>query len=220
MQFLKKTVAHSANPNSIGNKFRQKRIAFLESLIEPLPKPIKILDVGGSERFWVNANFHKRKDLEITLLNLSIFTTEHTNMTSVIGDATNLSQYENNSFDLVFSNSVIEHLYTKENQQKMAAETQRVGKFYCIQTPYKYFIIEPHYVLPLFQFVPKKFAYWILTKTNLSRLNKWEPHEAKQYLDEIRLLSKKEMIELYPKGKLWEEKFFGLTKSISAHNLS
>lgn len=66
------------------------------------------------------------------------------------GDATNLSQYSDKSFDIVFSNSVIEHLYTKENQISMAKEVNRVGKNYFIQTPNYWFPIEPHWVFPSF----------------------------------------------------------------------
>lgn len=38
-------------------------------------------------------------------------------------------------FDLVYSNSVIEHLGTWEKQQAFAAEARRVGRGYWIPTP-------------------------------------------------------------------------------------
>ena len=76
----------------------------------------------------------------------------------------------------------------KENQVKMANEIMRVGKKYFVQTPNKYFFIEPHYLLPFFNFCPDKIKYFILTKTKLSRLRKWDHDFAKQYIEEIRLL--------------------------------
>lgn len=113
-------------------------------------KTITILDVGGTEFFWVNRGYDKKLNVQITLLNLTKFETHYPNMISVKGDACNLSEFKDNEFDLVFSNSVIEHLYTQENQIRMAEEVQRVGKNFYIQMPYKYFFVEPHYLLPYF----------------------------------------------------------------------
>jgi 2-polyprenyl-3-methyl-5-hydroxy-6-metoxy-1,4-benzoquinol methylase len=213
-----KIFASSEDANSLGNKFRNKRFSFFEKHIQKLPKPIRILDVGGLESFWVNRNYHLRADINITLLNLEALPVKHPNMTAVSGDATNLSDYTNKSFDVVFSNSVIEHLYTKENQIKMANEIRRVGKHYFVQTPNKYFIIEPHYLLPGFQFLGPKSKYFMLTKTPLSRGKFWDKKFAKQYVDEIRLIDEVEMVELFPDGKIHKEVVCGLIKSFTAHN--
>jgi hypothetical protein len=129
-----------------------------------------------------------------------------------------MCELEDNSYDLTHSNSVIEHLYDFENQSKMALEVQRVGKKYLIQTPNKYFFLEPHYLLPFFQFLPNSLKYFMLTKTKLSRLKKWDQEFAKQYIEEIRLLSEKEMKTLFPKSIIYYEKFLGMNKSFTAHN--
>ncbi len=205
-------------PNSFGNKFRAKRFKFLQKKFESFPAPVKILDVGGTLNYWVNRGFDKQPGFEITLLNMKKSESDHANIKYIVGDATDLSQFNDNSFDIVFSNSVIEHLYTKENQIKMAKEAMRVGKFYYVQTPNKYFIIEPHYLLPFFQFLPNKLQYLILTKTKFSRMKKWNPERAQNYIDEIRLLSKAEMLALFPSCNLYIEKVFGFAKSYSAHN--
>ncbi|WP_235114924.1 methyltransferase domain-containing protein [Cyclobacterium qasimii] len=146
----------SSNSNSLGNQFRQKRMIFFKKELEKLPKPIKILDVGGYEDFWINAGLNDVGSIHITILNLDARETHFQNFTSVDGDATNLSKYGDNTFDIAFSNSVIEHLYNENQQRKMAKEAMRVGKNFYVQTPNKYFIIEPHYLLPYFQFLPKK----------------------------------------------------------------
>ncbi|WP_317045591.1 methyltransferase domain-containing protein [Belliella buryatensis] len=157
--------------------------------------------------------------MEIILLNLDASETGHPQLRAVKGDATDLSEYEDDSFDLVFSNSVIEHLYTFENQEKMAKECMRVGKKFFIQTPNRHFPVEAHYALPFAQYLPDKLVYTILTKTKLSRLHRWRTEKAKQYLKEIRLLSKKEMLKLFPGATLFKEKFLGMNKSFVAHNL-
>ncbi len=102
----------------------------------------------------------------------------------------------------------------------MANEICRVGNYHFVQTPNKYFIIEPHYLLPYFQFLPKNLQYFILTKSKLSRNMKWKEKAAKQYVEEIRLISRKEYKELFPSSKIWKEKFMGLSKSFIAHNLN
>ena len=216
---LKKILQDSKQKGSIGNKFRNKRFIYFEKLISNIPRPIHILDVGGTEDFWVNRSYNKKEDIKITLLNLKTIITNYNNITSIIGDATDLSLFKENHFDIVFSNSVIEHLHTFKNQQKMAQEVQRVGKYHFIQTPNKYFLIEPHFLLPLFQFLPQSLQYLLLTKTKLSRGKKWNKEFAKEYIQEIRLLSLKEMKYLFPNSKNKNERFLGMKKSYTLHNI-
>ena len=178
---------------------------------------MKILDIGGTESFWVNRGYHKNSQIHITLLNLTKTDVEHKNMTSVIGNACDLSEYPDNSFDLVFSNSVIEHLYSTENQKLMAKEVRRVGKNYYIQTPNKYFFIEPHYLLPFFQFLSPKARIFILSKTRLSRGNKLSRENAIDKIEEIQLLSLRDMKQLFPGAKIFKEKFLGMNKSLTAY---
>ncbi len=219
---IKTLFAPSDDPLSIGGQFRLKRYRFFEDRFYETFKnkeKVKILDVGGTESFWKDSTFLPSGKVSITLLNLDEQEVFTKNITSLSGDATDLSQFENDSFDLVFSNSVIEHLHNFDNQKKMAAEIQRVGKNFFVQTPNKYFILEPHYALPLFQFVPSSLAFFILTKTKLSRMQKWKPDFAKSYLEEIRLLSFREMKLLFPKARIYKEKIMGLNKSFIFHTL-
>ena len=208
----------STNGKSLGNSFRQKRMLFFKSKISELKKPISILDVGGNEEFWENAGMVDNPDYQLTIANLDQFEPKYTNIISVIGDATNLSAYQDKQFDIAFSNSVIEHLYNEENQYKMAREMERVAKYYFVQTPNKYFIIEPHYLLPFFDFLPSKMKYFILTETKLSRGKKWDKGFARQYIKEIILLSHSSFTKLFPTSRIWRERFLFMTKSFVAHN--
>lgn len=219
---FKALLASSDNPKSLGNKFRKQRFQYFEDLFHSNFKgkfPVRILDIGGMVHFWKDQSLLKSGKIEIILLNLSREDVQIKGLSSMAGDATDLSQFKDGNFDLVFSNSVIEHLYTWENQQKMAREAIRVGKKYFIQTPNRHFFLEAHYALPFAQYLPKKLTYFLLTKTRLSRGSKWDQKDAQQYLDEIRLLTLGEMKSLFPGAKIYKEKFFGLDKSFSAHNL-
>ncbi len=208
----------SYDKGSIGDKFRAKRFRHFESLLAQLEKPISILDVGGTEYFWTHRDFHKSKDIKVTLLNLEKVQVENDMFESVAGDASDLSQYKDNQFDIVFSNSVIEHLYTWKNQMKMANECRRVGKYHYIQTPNKYFFIEPHFRLPFFGLLPRKLAFWLLVNTPLSHGHKWAHKKANTWLEEIELLTGNKVKQLFEDSVVYKEKFLGMTKSFTAHN--
>ena len=222
MSILNDLFAPSDNPKSIGAKFRARRLKKFEKLFfrnfNP-EKTIRILDVGGTDYFWKGSQIPNVPGVSITLLNLQLEKTTHPHIKALVGDATSMPEFEDKTFDLVFSNSVIEHLYTHKNQAKMAAEIQRVGKRYFVQTPNKYFPVEAHYALPFAQYMPKGLLFFLLTKTRLSRMARWKPQDAKQYQDEIRLLNEKEMKALFPDSKMLKEKTLGMTKSLTAHNL-
>ena len=212
----------SDNPQSLGFKFRAKRLQEFETLFFTHfagQEKIEILDLGGTDYFWQHSQLLQHPGVRITLLNLHLEKTAHPAIQAVQGDATDLLDYAAGSFDLVFSNSVIEHLYTLGNQQKMASEIRRVGKSYFIQTPNAHFPVEAHYALPLAQYYPKSLLFFLLTKTKLSRLSRWKADDARQYIEEIRLLTAQEMSALFPGAALLREKAMGLTKSLTAHTL-
>jgi len=205
---------------SFNQKFREKRFNnFLELLSKvDSGNPIKILDVGGLEVYWNSMNFIGYDHVHITLLNLEEVPTKGANFTSMKGDATNLSMFKDNEFDIVFSNSVIEHLYTYENQQKMANEARRVGRYYYIQTPNYYFPFEPHWLFPFFQFFPFRLKLFLTMNFNLGHYKKiTDRNLATNIVNEVKLLTEKEMNRLFPDGKLYREYFGGLVKSITMY---
>jgi hypothetical protein len=208
-----------SNPNYIGSIFRKKRFQFFEERISKMEKPVTILDIGGTAAFWVAQNYHKRNDVMITVLNLRSEETHYSNIKVVEGDACDLSMYSDHAFDISFSNSLIEHLYTRESQQKMANEAVRVGRFHFIQTPNRYFPIEPHFKFPFFQFLPKALKIYLQTRTSLINGVKYDREYAENIVNEIRLLTKKEMQSLFPSSNLYVERFFGLAKSFVLYNL-
>jgi ubiquinone/menaquinone biosynthesis C-methylase UbiE len=206
------------NPAYIGNKFRKKRFEFFESKACVLPRPVKILDIGGEVNFWKQVNYYGNDDFDITVLNLRAKQARFSNITVVEGNACALTDFRDKEFDISFSNSVIEHLYNRDNQIKMAGEAIRVGTYYFIQTPNLYFPIEPHFKFPFFQFLPDKIKILLQTRTSLINGVKYGRNYAEQVIKEIVLLSKKDLCAIFPDAYIYEEKFFGLTKSFIAHN--
>ena len=215
---IKNIFKSSEEKDSLGNWFRNKRFKFFFDKINLMDKPISILDLGGKVKFWENRNLSGNHNFLITIINLESEKSVYPNIETKVGNILELKSFKKNSFDIVFSNSVIEHLHNFQNQKKMASEILRIGKKHIIQTPNKYFFIEPHYMFPFFQYLPSKIQYKILTKTKLSRLRKWDKKFARQYLKEIRLLTVNEMKEIFPRSKIYQEKFFGMSKSFTAYN--
>lgn len=212
---------NSNSKQSLNQKFREKRFQFFKGLLDKLgtKDTIRILDIGGTEAYWENMNFVGNQNIHITLLNLNQFPVKQNNFTSVKGDACDLSEYADGQFDLVHSNSVIEHLFTFENQQRMASEAMRVGKSYYVQTPNYYFPIEPHWVFPFFHFLPVSLRVFLTKNFNLGHYKKAESQEAAlNRVKEVQLLSEGEMKSLFPNGKVYREKFLGLTKSVTLYH--
>ena len=52
-------------------RFRRRRFAYFEQLLESVPKPVSILDVGGELRFWELMGYVDRDEVQLTLLNVS-----------------------------------------------------------------------------------------------------------------------------------------------------
>ena len=138
------------NSDSLANKLRNRRFHLFEAYVAKLPRPLNILDVGGTNAFWEQRGWAGRRDVRVITVNLEAEPQRFDNVEPTVGDATNLGQFGNHSFDIVFSNSVIEHLFSLENQRKMASEIQRVGKAYWVQTPNFWFPAEPHCYVPAF----------------------------------------------------------------------
>jgi SAM-dependent methyltransferase len=129
------------------------------------------------------------------------------NVTVAAADGTQLP-FEDDEFPVVFSNSVIEHV-PRDLQVNFANEIRRVGRRYFVQTPNRYFPIEPHYQAPLVQFLPRRWRLWLNQHVTLGWRTKGE-------WEEIELLSAKELSRLFPDAEIHRERLFGLTKSLMA----
>jgi ubiquinone/menaquinone biosynthesis C-methylase UbiE len=220
MKILEKIYDHRQN-NSWSNNFRNQRLALFKSLLLTLNAPIRILDVGGKLDFWKNSGLiDPSNNIQLTILNVSSIEigSEHENVNTIVGDARNMKEFSSNQFDVVFSNSVIEHVGSYKDQQCMAKEIMRVGKRYFIQTPNLYFPIEPHFVFPFFQFLPREFKLCLISNFKLGWYDQiTDKEKAWEAVNEIRLLSKQEFMSIFSDAHIYQEKVIGLTKSFVAY---
>lgn len=169
-----------------------------------------ILDVGGSEFNWgLIPNLPKP-----IIVNLYYPSKEVTTLW-IVADGTALP-FRDKCFDIVYSNSVIEHLGTYERQKLFAEECRRVGVSYYVQTPNRKFPIEPHLLTPLIHYLPYKIQRKFIRYTVWALIAKPSVQELENFFSEVRLLDERELQILFPDAEIWHETWFGLVKSIIA----
>lgn len=205
--------------SSISQRMRIARFAQLERAVATLPRPLRVLDLGGTTDYWEYRGWAGREDVEITLVNLHLDEQRFENVAPTIGDACDLSEYGDGSVDLVFSNSMIEHLFTPERQATMAAEVRRVARAYWIQTPNYWFPIEPHFLRVGWQWRPVEMRIRALQRGPVGQMGHCPERElAEPLVREVRLLRRRELTRLFPGATLVPERLGGLVKSWTAVN--
>jgi SAM-dependent methyltransferase len=177
----------------------------------------RVLDVGGTPETWNMLPVRPR----VTLLNTPRTKAELAGAACwVAGDGRALP-FGDAAFDVVFSNSVIEHVGDAESQRQFAREIARVGRAYWVQTPNRWFPVEQHLLTPLVHWLPKhwqrfivpRFTVWdALVRPSRDRRAFYLAH----YLDDVRLLSAAELAALFPGARVLRERFCGWTKSLVA----
>jgi len=197
---------------NINNKFRKDRFENFLKILQVTDQD-KILDVGGYHHFWQSSNFKEN----VTILNIELPKDQPTPFTWVQGDACNMEMFQDQQFDIVFSNSVIEHVGDFARQQMFAKEVQRVAKKYWVQTPYKHFPVEPHFIFPFYQYLPHKSRNFIakVWPFSFAKMLHLDPiFEA----EHIWLLGKKDLRKLFYNAELYNENFWGVTKSLIVYH--
>lgn len=202
--------------NPIMKRFRKKRAIRIKNIFEKI-EDFKVLDLGGSLHYW-NAVEKHINPKELIILNISL-------NQSVIGDERlesgrrhivlydgNKIPFDDNYFDLVICNSVIEHV-PPEDRIPFVEELNRVSSRYIVQTPAFEFPLEPHFIMPFIHWLPRKIGRSLANYTPYAFLA--NRSGAKAYFDEVKLLKQNEIEALLPDGFTQIEKFLGLKKSYS-----
>jgi hypothetical protein len=195
--------------------FRKRRMRKFAGLMRPSDSTT-ILDVGGTLRNWKFLDIQP----QITLLNIDPAHNrgdypDHIRFQQ--GDALGMP-LEDKSYDIAFSNSVIEHLHSWENQQRFASEVRRVGSRQWVQTPAREFFIEPHLLTPFNHWLPPSWRRRLLRNLTVwGWIRRPSKEEVDAFLSEVRLLSYSEMEELFPECTIHKEKWLGMTKSYIAY---
>ena len=208
-------VRNEHSPYSIGGRARTKRWEELRRRFPDISS-MRVIDLGGDARAWEIAPVRPQ---HVVLLNLGNWT-EHDRpewMSFVEGDACNPPrEVTEQRFDLVYSNSLIEHLGGPAQRRRFADVVHALAPHHWVQTPYRYFPIEPHWVFPGFQFLPLPARVSLARNWPLSFTRGSGKEDATASTLSIELLTVTEMRHLFPDSEIYREPMAGMTKSLVA----
>ncbi|MFF3160451.1 class I SAM-dependent methyltransferase [Streptomyces sp. NPDC003273] len=204
-------------PGSLGEKLR---IARWERLRRCFPgiEGMRVVDLGGTAEMWLRAPVRAK---HVHLINLEEHPAELPDwITAEVADVTDPAVAAElagaGGYDLVFSNSTIEHVGGHSQRRKFVAAVERLAPLHWIQTPYRYFPVEPHFVAPGFQFLPLGARARLVRHWPLVHSRPDNPESAMDAVINIELLTRTEMRYLFPGSVLLSERMLGATKSLIA----
>jgi hypothetical protein len=96
--------------------------------------------------------------------------------------------FEDDAFDVAFSNAVVEHVGGREEQRRFVAELCRVAPRVFLSTPNRWFPVETHTLVPLVHWLPRSARDSVFKAL---RREAW---------DGVELLTSRELRELFPPG--------------------
>ena len=185
----------------LGNRYsrrsRARRAALFRELVRPKPGE-RIVDVGCGSTGLAASD----PDLDVTGVD-RVPWPNYPGARFVQADATSLP-FGDDEFAIAYSNSVVEHL-PPEARAAYAREVQRVAARWFVQTPNRWFPIEPHALLPCVHWLPRPLG---------RRL--WRLGVSGDPYDEVRLLGPRELRSLFPDAVIVRERIGPFTKSLVA----
>jgi hypothetical protein len=197
---------------SLAERMRLRRWEFIRKRLPEL-SAMRVLDLGGTIRWWLRAPIRPR---HITIVNLHPDEgVEAPWLTVVTGDACYADRLlPGQRFDLVFSNSLIEHVGGHMARSALSHVIRSLASRYLVQTPYRYFPIEPHWLFPGMQFLPLSVRWSIACRWPLGHTRGWSESQALDEVMSTELIGATEMRKYFPDGQLYWERFLGLRKSM------
>jgi len=200
---------------------RARKLELFNQIMKPV-KEMKLLDVGAQ----INPNGHKEHQLidtypwkhnfavvNISQEHITVIKKRYSEVEAVVCDACELP-WDDKSFDVVFSNAVIEHLGSFERQKKMAVEIMRVGKRWFVTTPNRWFPFEFHMRLPLVTWLPGDSYLRIGHIISYNHIRGTYMFGAKR--DDLRLMSASELQECFPGSKIIKQRVTFMAETLIA----
>jgi hypothetical protein len=202
-----------ARPGSLAARMRERRWRMFEERFPDVAE-MSVLDLGGTADAWRLA---PARPARLVFLNISA-AGELNGAETVIGDACDPpDRLRHERFDLVYSNSLIEHVGGHWRRQAFAEAARSLADHHWVQTPYRYFPVEPHYAGPLFQFLPLAARGRLVSRWPIGSLaTVKDPTVCVDQAQGTELLSRTEMRGYFPDSTLLSERLLGLTKSLIA----
>jgi hypothetical protein len=195
----------------VGGYFRRKRLRWLANEFGDCRTAV---DLGGRVEMWRGIHFPEHT----TILNVEDPPENlPANFTYVRADGRSTG-LPDRAFDLAFSNSAIEHVGNFDDQRRFASEMCRIGRRIYCQTPNKWFPVEPHFLGVWVHWLPRKWFNHFVDR--YLTLHGWRyrptPEISAALINSIRLLTRAELLQLFPGCRIKTERIIGLPKSFVA----
>ena len=131
--------------DSVLSHFRRRRWQLLLDVFPEL-ESMRVLDLGGRISQWTACPV---RPAQVVVLNAEDAPESDAAFRVVWGDACAPPEdITTDRFDLVYSNSLIEHVGGYHRRAEMAEQVRELAPRHWIQTPYRYFPVEPHWMMP------------------------------------------------------------------------
>jgi hypothetical protein len=201
-------------PGSVGDRRRQRRWQWFREAF-PEIESMSVIDLGGRADSWLRAPV---RPASVHVINLESASEELPSwIRADEADACSLpSSISSSRYDLVFSNSVIEHVGGHSPRVQFAASVHKLSDRHWVQTPYRYFPIEPHWLFPGFQFLPLNIRAELSRRWPLVHTPSASYEEGLRAAMGVELLSRAEMAYYFPDSHLQCERVGGIIKSLIA----
>lgn len=208
-----KLLADSTDPESFGYRARQRRMSLLLDRF-PNFRDMSIIDLGGTTDFWRSMPV-RPSHVTLVAIEQHVIREPEDWMSVLVADACEVNNFSER-YDLVFSNSVIEHVGGPRHRRGFAETVNTLAPHYWIQTPYRYFPYEPHFKFPLFQFLPRRLQFGAARAWPWTYIHDRPEVDPVAYVLDHDLLTMTEMRSLFPGGEILRERLACLTKSLIA----
>jgi hypothetical protein len=200
----------------VSGRARQRRWAEFQRRFPDLSL-LRVLDLGGVPATWRQ---RPTRPAEVVVVNLdprSLAGSAPGWIRQVEADACRLpDRLRAERFDLVYSNSVLEHLGGHTRRQAFADTVHAAADRHWVQTPYRYFPIEPHWLFPGFQFVPAAAQIRLSQRWPYGHIRSADRDAAIADVLGVELLGRTQLASYFPSSEIWAERLAGLTKSLVA----
>lgn len=206
---------------------RARRLKLFNEFMKTITGPIRLVDLGGTVNFWKSWGLAKQPLLNVTLVNNHEQDKQYSNdpislpnIRRLDADVLTLTAADFANFDVIFSNSLIEHLPGRELQRQLAQAIVDSGRPYFLQTPNKRSPLDPHFprpYVPFFATYPRSVQARLLTWFKLGSSSVAPSYDAAlARLHNYYPLTTRDVRQLFPKARIVIERPLGFPMSIIA----
>lgn len=229
-------IANPADDRSLSYRFRARRdlrlkeflLAAKERAARASGGPCRVADLGGAAAYWQRVGFDwlEQHGFAVDCFNLEASELSRDALPAgpvrlFEGNACAMTGHADDSYDIVHSNSVIEHVGGWPQMRDFAREVRRLAPSYYVQTPYFWSPVDPHFFrVPMIHWLPVS----LRAKIHLRIGAGWAARAgdldaAMAQADSNYMLDRSQFRALFPDAELRFERVLGFPKSMIATRL-